>query len=277
MRKWVSNNLAVILTAAVLVPAGYFGWKSAKAPIVQAQAQTSFSQNFTFTGTAAGTYQYIKIPNRAQTGHTVEVQWPSHVSAGCPIQLDGSGDGANWFAVASAATAGGYVSSAGFEFLTANGYFTFLRIKVFGTSTCSGVAHTGIYTGYQTPLPLSNIASITDYVGVAGVSSLATLAPSGPANGIRAFQCLNTNAAIVFLQIFNAASPPSLGGVVIFQAAVPSSGSFMYIGPELVGQNVFYVGASTTSSGTVAVSSPIACTFEQDFSGPWLPTLLASP
>lgn len=252
-----------------------FALKRPNLPKVEAQAQTSFSQNFTFTGANQGVNQYIKIPNRAQTAHTVEIRWSS--GSGCPIQLDGSADGTNWFAIASAANPTNALSTAGYEFLTANGYFTFLRIKVFGSTSCSGIAHTGTYTGYQCILPVSNILTVADYNNFKDITQLTFVTLNGPANGIKSFQCLNTNASSAWLQIFNSVSPASLGPGFLYQMVIGASSPFIYSGPEIVGQNTFWVGAATADSGNTKVTNPVICNFQEDFSGPWLPTLLASP
>jgi hypothetical protein len=238
---------------------------------VQAQNQAVYVQMLKFTGTVSN--QYISIPNRSQTAHTVQIQWATS-AGGCAVELDGSGDGTNFVAIAS----GNFIPNAGSEALIANGYFTAIRIKIFGSAICSTVPHTGVYTGYQYPLPVGNIATISTYQNAGTNNNTAQLSSSGgPVNAISAFQCYNTNNTLAYLQIFNATAPGVVGSGFVYQVPIPGSTLFSYIGPKIVGSNTFFIGAATAAGGAVGVTDAVACVFEQDFSGPWAPLLLPSP
>ena len=242
--------------------------------ICDAQTTQSTTVPINFIGTTG--VQYFSIPNRNQTAHTVQVQWPS-IDTGCSVQLDGSSDGINWFGVASASSQ----YAAGFEGLVANGYYTFLRIKVFATLGCNGIVHSGKYTGYQYPLPISKVISVGTFqtTPTSGTAASQLTFSGGPINGISSFQCYNPAASVAYLQILNSPSNviPNIGPHPYAQFIIPPTQVFPYTGTEIVGPNEWYIGASTTPGGATAFGTALTCTFEQDFTGPWAPLLLPSP
>jgi hypothetical protein len=248
-----------MLFAAAVSQAQFIGYVGLQATVTK------------FSIPVAATASTFPIPNLGQTGHSVQFQWT--VGATCGFNLDGSTDGVNWIMLAS-----GQGTSSGFptQFLYANGYFSVVRLKVnpVNTAACAGTTLTGVYVGYQTPLPLSNI---TQGGNPGPISFTTPVNVTGPAGGgnlpvlLTSLQCYNPNATVAFVQVFFSSAAPGLGGANNANFGVAAVSTWSYVGPPLFGLGEIWLGAATTAGGTTAVATPVVCQASYSFSGPFYP------
>lgn len=283
------KRIAILTLGYVaLLSAGLFMVDSLIPPSrVKAQSFEPYSKTFTIPAFLSGN-QYIPacttgstgcIPNFKQVSHSVIETIGSVPSGECASELDFSSDNATFFTFAGGVATLGASSAA--ATYSGNGYYQYTRIKVW---PCS-VAQTITYTGYSTPQPLAPVSEFrsvnftTAAADVAGPQTIPLL--------FQSFQCLNTNASTVFLQmLFNSSSSvPTLGGTSDFLDIAIPAGFYSYPQANFTFASIsqssvytyFWVGASTTLKGATGVTDSVYCTFQFNVSGPFFPFNPPSP
>lgn len=175
-----------------------------------------------------------------------------------------------------------YQNSVTTGMIYANGYYTYLRVKL---SACAGGSLSAVYTGYSTPLPVTVIADAI--VTSSNVAAPLKVTNYGTPYVVKGWQCFNPNNTPAYVQFFKATTAPTLGTGFFFQIGVPAASglagtggtTFVYASPDLPVQNVccsvgaqeLWVGAATTPGGNTAVGTPLVCDFETNGSGPFYP------
>ena len=193
----------------------------------------------------------------------------------CEILLDGSADGSHWSTLAAAHF--NQSNAAQSQLTTANGYFPLMRVKINpGGTTCAAI--TGTYSGFQVPLPLSNLALNFSNSAVGAVHNVGGTTIDTPYLFVGC-QCFNPNNAVAWLQLFDAHASPILGTTPpTYQAAIPALGAFtLQPGVSLLGTLLLWAGATTTAGGATPVASALTCNFQINYNGPFVPLTPPSP
>ena len=272
----LAGFIAAILAAVIFTP---------RVPIVEAQSgNVSFS--LTFQVPISSFAQYITIPNRNQIGHTVNYAYTtnpgSELLANCGIFLDaanngtGTTSGSNWNTIAASGNPIGLQNGN----FSANGYSTFYRLKI---PECTESAITITYVGYFSSvpvMPLSYDGANRHGTTATAVSTVVRADPIYATPGVlTSFQCGNpdpTNTA--YLQIYVGNSTPSIGpGMMMF--SIPAAQTVNFSETPIsyfalsTGTNYaqLYAAATTTATGTTAVSTALVCNFQTNATGPYYP------
>jgi hypothetical protein len=245
----------------------------------QASTQTSFAANphniqqIIPPCSASVTTNCIKMIG--QVSHNVVMAEAGSVE--CGALLDGSLDGVTWETLASIYFTTSFTAP---RVMVANGYYPLLRLKLNpgGVATCA--AMTGSYSGFQTPLPISNLTQ-TVYQSAAAVTQVDshfTTALFNIPSLVEGFACSNTNASVAWLQLFDATSAPTLGTGFLFQIGLPANGTFVFpAGNAFLLHSLLWMGAATAAGGSTAVGTAVACNFQMNYWGPFSPLNPFSP
>lgn len=182
-----------------------------------------------------------------------------------------------------------YTNGASVPSIYANGYYTFVRVKI---SACAGGSLTAVYSGYSQPLPVTVIADAT-FRSVAVASPVkVTNYGTGYPYVIKGFQLFNPNSTPVYVQFFKKNTTPTLGTNVMFEIGVPAGSglmgtggaAFTYTGPDIpvfnlcctVGADNLWIGAATAAGGSSAAGA-VVVDVETNGSGPFYPMTPVSP
>jgi len=245
----------------------------------QASTQTSFVsapigvQEIVPTCTASVSTNCLKMIG--QVAHSVVLVHSG--SYECGVLLDGSLDGTVW------ETLGAVYFTTSFsapKVIVANGYYPLLRLKFNpgGVSSCG--AFTGIYSGFQTPLPLSNLTQTVfqTAAAVTQVDSSFTAALFNIPSLVEGLSCTNPNGGTAWLQLFDAASAPTLGTGFLFEVGIPASQTFVLPGGNsFLLHSLLWMGAATAAGGSTAVGTALPCNFQMNYWGPFSPLNPFSP
>ena len=226
-----------------------------------AQFQGYFAQQTvtnTFTQDMAATPTRVAINNIGQAAHTILLS--SSGSDNCVVTLDASKDGNQFFVLASTIVHGPSLVG-----VSANGYFPVLRLTLNfeSNAACAGANVTGTYIGYQFPLPtisqfapgsigvLNNLTSPVLFFGFT-----PTVAPWQ----VSELDCSNPGAAVAYLEMFDAATTPTLGTGMLFEIGIPAGGALTLTPTSpWTGTSAGWIGAATTPTGSTAVSTAVVC------------------
>ena len=263
----IRNSLLLAILPAILAV-------SAGAQFLGDVGLQTVTQKFSISVTTASST--FSLPNLGQIGHTVQYQWSGTPSSGCEFFLDGSTDGVNWIVMAAgpAPQSGSFPGS----FIYANGYFNALRFKVNpgALAGCNGTTLTGVYVGYESPLPPQQITNTA--TGSTGVGMVAATTPNnllaavaGEPLMLTSLQCYNPNATVAYLQVFFTVSNPGLGAPVPVGFGIPATSQFAYVGPPMFGVGGIWIGAATTPTGSTAVGTAVDCWGSYSLTGPFYP------
>lgn len=233
---------------------------SPRAPIVEAQSGTvSFSLTFQVPVSAFTTY--IAVPNRNQTGHTINYSFATNpgnqLLANCGIFFDtanngdGTTAGSKWTTLTGSGNPFGQQTGS----FSGNGYSTFYRLKI---PQCTESAITITYVGYFSPLPFNTIPFNGDNrygSGPITVTSPVRADPIYATPGVlNGFQCSNPDTNPAWIQLYIANSAPTIGAGVVYETMIPAGKTVSYTGSPLsyfalaVGStdNLLFVSAATT-------------------------------
>jgi hypothetical protein len=206
-----------------------------------------------------------------QVSHAVSLYYTGGGTNACQVFFDGSADGSNWYSLGAwnfPSTAPTLSVQTGT--ITVNAFYPLVRVVMVPPAhdTCAGL--TGTYLGFQTPVPISNVAlpfktnSVSTPVAPGYASALPYL--------VTGFNCTNSNGSTAWLNLFDALASPTDTTKSFYEIAILTGQTFSYSGPAMLGQYTFYASAVTAEGGAVAVSTPLSCTFELNYWGPFTPT-----
>jgi len=204
-----------------------------------------------------------------QASHLVQLNYGSR--AQCTVLLEGSPDGTNWATLGAATWFAISLARFSEQTIVANGYYQLIRLKANpnGGDTCG--AMTGNYAGFQTPLPLSPIATQFKSHTVAAAANIAGSTNSTPYL-LAGFSCYNPNSSVAWLEFFDTFATVTLGTTPFFyEEAIPAMSTFSYTGPNVLGLSGFSAAAVTAQGGATPVSTALSCNFQINYSGPFTP------
>ena len=223
--------------------------------------------------TASVTSNCIKMIG--QVAHQLTVNYSGTTQ--CTVLMEGSLDGTNYDTLAAVtvfAQGGAYTTQ---ETVSANSYYPLIRLRVDPGSGTTCPSLTGSYTGFQTPLPLSNLSMNFNSAAVASPVNLAGSTALTPYL-VKGFQCYNTGSSAAFLELFDASITPTLGsGKWFYEAPIPGQTTFTYPGPDLFGYFIFWAAAVTAQNGNTAVTDKLECNFQMNYWGPFNPLVPIYP
>jgi hypothetical protein len=237
-----------VFFAGVVFLLAFAGWLVLFPPQPrQVQAQGGGTgQSFTlkFTIPASASINYILpcsatltsgcIPNYKQVGQTINYSFATnpglHLLRNCGILLDGSNDNVNFETFAASGNPFGQQNGS----FSANGYYPYYRIKAL---PCAVSALSIIYVGYGTQIPISPLS----YAGISPFQvSPISVAASTQADPqwvtpaiLTGFQCFNPGGSAAFLQLYVAASAPTMGVGMVYGLEIPAGQTVSYGGPPL--------------------------------------------
>lgn len=248
------------LCAALLLCAGV-----AQGQFIGYVAQQTTVQSKTIAPGAPTPQTITAINNLGQAAHTLLVNY-SIPDGKCTTWLQSSSNGVVWSTIASAPN-----FSAFNQFTTyATGYYPLLRVVANANNTAgcdSGIQWT--YVGYQNPPGLISPIYSKSHVDIAApVVVAATIEYPDPII-VEGFSCFNPNASTAYLQLSDDSIPPAaMPGDIIFQIGIPAGQTFTSSRPVYAASGLG-AGASTTANGATPVATPLVCSFQLNFSGPF--------
>lgn len=207
-----------------------------------------------------------------QVGHLLTINYPAGDL--CLVWLDGSFDGMSYTTIAQALLIPGTNSPQ--QLTTANGYYPLLRLKVnpAGAFNCSAL--TGTYSGFQTPLPITNLA-VQHHVAVSTIAAVG-YGVDGVYYLWQGIECSNPNASTAYLQLYDAVVTPTLGTGYIYEIGIGAGQTWNFpTGLSLLGIYEPWAGAATAAGGSTAVSTALDCNFQHNYWGPFAPLNPVSP
>ena len=269
-----SATALLLLSSMMFVPAtpaqyiGNVGQASTQSPFT---SDAGAFQVLIPTCTTGGQTNCLKMIG--QVSHQVIATYAGSVGHPCEVLLDGSLDGVLYQTLSSLYFSG----PAATESMVANGNYPNLRLKINpgGLSTCAAL--NGTYTGFQTPLPVSSIATPIHQVAsaIAQVNTAVTLNTPYLIAGV---QCFNPNGGTAYLQLFDAAASPTLGTAYFYEIGIPAGAVFNFpLGSSLLGKTILWMGAATAAGGSTAVGTAVDCNFQMNYWGPFAPLNPVSP
>jgi len=202
-----------------------------------------------------------------QVSHQVTVYYPS--GAANAVLLEGSQDGVNWSVLAQILFNAGQTTPG---VMVANGYYQVLRLAVNpGSATVAAIK--GVYAGFQSPLPASNV--VTQFLAT-GITAAQIVGFNGswfPPYLVSGFQCSNPNAATAWLELYDSTVGATLGVTTYeYEVGIPAGNTFVYPGSvSFLGVGALWVGAATAQGGTTPVGTGLSCDFQLSYSGPFAP------
>ena len=137
----------------------------------------------------------------------------------------------------------------------------------------SGAAATVALTATDTIAGGTALHFTADGTGFAAAPTLATLGNGTATCSGSAVVSTALGPPIAFLELYdNALSPPLGTKSFFYEVGIPPASSFSYTGGKsLFGAQIFWAAAATASNGTIAVSTPLVCNFQVNYSGPFAP------
>ena len=236
-------------------------------------AQQTTIQTLTIAPGSPTPQTFTAIRNLGQAAHTLLVKY-STPDGHCTTWLQASSDGVIWTTIASAPN-----FNTGINQFTAYaiGYYPLVRVAANANNAAgcdSGIQWT--YVGYQNPPGVISPIYSKSHTDISAATTIVTSIEYPNPIIVQGFSCFNPNGSTAFLQVADNSIPPAaLGTGIIFQVGIPAGGTFTSNTPVFAG-NGLSAGATTTAGGAVAVTTPLTCTFQLNFSGPFGP-ILADP
>jgi len=242
--------------------------KSGDAQYIGTVAQQTVTKQFTQLMTATRTH--VSLQNLGQASHSLQV---TNSTSLCSVTLDGSQNGSNWIVLATTFSFS--------QIVFVNGYYPLLRVTLNfeADAGCNNNSVTVSYSGYQTPLPPSLIINSDPSLAQNNITVPTSFIAHSAPWILYGGTCYNTGTAPAFLELFDSATPPTLGsGAQIYEIGIPGTSTIsLNLGAALVGSFQLYVGAATTATGNTAVTDPIVCSAQQTINGAIAPAYISSP
>lgn len=279
----------LLMVTAVVLAVGFVDCPRAP-QTVHAQSSTAFQLPFTVQpstsvviippcGTSLPTKANPCIPNQNQLGHSITFSYAAAAQAfSCSFTLDGSNDNSTFVTLSGAANPSATAAYNGL--LYANGYYSFLRVKV---EPCTASVLTATYTGYPVPLPINIVPDrVTTYFSSNTNQNNPVIYGSGHANEdipfmVQGFQCFNSDASITSLFLYDSFASPS-SGAYFFDIVIPAGATYNYSGPPflIVNGTALWTDTSKTLNPGGGRTNTLICNFETLSQGPLYPITAVS-
>jgi hypothetical protein len=276
----------------IIAPAAALAALVAVALVLSDQsAQSQFNGYFaqqTVTKTfsvAAPNATKIALTNFGQAGHSVLYTAASTTTCAGEVRLEVSQDGTTYSTAAVGLTVNAALGGTQTSFY-ASGYFPWMRLNLNPHGEdCTGVTFAGTYVGYQLPISIP-VSSLTAIVSASTGTKISVFNTgihvsdiySGPYY-LKGFDCTNPGGSTAYLQLIDGASSGIfLGAGELYEVPIPAglTVSRTFNLPGVPGVQTLWVGAATTFQGSTAVGTPVDCTIEWSYAGPFWPLISAA-
>lgn len=237
-------------------------------------AQQTTLQSLTIAGGAPTPQTVTAISNLGQAAHTLLVTYGT-AQAHCTTWLEASPDGVVWTVIASAPN----LNNGGQGFASpsaayAVGYYPLLRVVANGNSASgctSSIKWT--YIGYQFPTTFPVAVYDRRHGDIAASVIVAPSIEYPDPVIVTGFSCFNPNASVAYLQLSDTFTPPAtLGTFILYEIGIPAGATFVSSAPIYSAWGLG-AGAATAAGGGTAVGTPLVCSFQLNFNGPFGPVI----